>query len=128
MDVAARLEVVERENDTLREKVAQLESLLGMRSPAPIELGLTASEARVFGVLMARERATRDAIMAALYADRPGDEEAELKIVDVFVCKMRKKLKPFDIQIGNVWGQGYFMTPEQKQRVQALWPHQVAAA
>lgn len=122
MDVDARLEAVEAENDLLREKIARLESLLGMRMVSPIEFGLTGSEARVFGVLMNRDLATRDAMMTALYANKADDDEAEIKIVDVFVCKMRKKLKPFGIQIGIQWGQGYYLTPVMKDKVRAMLP------
>jgi len=35
------------------------------------------------------------------------DEEPEIKIVDVFVCKVRKKLKGLGIGIDTVWGRGY---------------------
>lgn len=89
MDVVARLEAVEAENELLREKLRQLQALLGMTFPAPIEFGLTPSEGRAFGVLMSRDYASKDAIMAGLYADRP-DAEVELKIVDVFICKARR--------------------------------------
>ena len=49
MDVARRLEVVERELDELRWRVAQLEEALMGTLPLPLEWGLTAAEARVFG-------------------------------------------------------------------------------
>ena len=50
---------------------------------------------------------------AVLARDR-GDDEPEMKIVDVFVCHIRRKLKPFGIEIGTRWGVGYFMTPANK--------------
>ncbi|YBV98388.1 helix-turn-helix domain-containing protein [Phyllobacteriaceae bacterium JZ32] len=44
-------------------------------------------------------------LMAALYwAD---DEEPLIKIIDVFICKLRKKLRPLDIKIETIWGRGY---------------------
>lgn len=36
-----------------------------------------------------------------------GFDDRELKIVDVFICKARKKLKPLGLEIGTVWGKGY---------------------
>lgn len=50
--------------------------------------------------------ASKQSIMMAMYCDRI-DEDPEIKIVDVFICKLRKKLKPFGVSIGTIWGQGY---------------------
>lgn len=119
MDVSARLEVVEAENDLLRERIAELESLLGHDFMAPIEWGLTPAETRVFGALLARELATKRAIMAAIYRDVTRDE-AEIKIVDVFVCKIRKKIAAHGFKIETRWGEGYFLTPATKAAVRAL--------
>lgn len=35
------------------------------------------------------------------------DEEPEPKIVDVIVCKLRRKMKGFGVQIETHWGAGY---------------------
>lgn len=113
MDVDARLEAIEAENAMLREQIAHLEGLLGHHWMAPVEWRLTTSETRVFGTLMARDLATKDAIMAALYRNAAKDE-AEIKIVDVFICKMRRKLKPFGIGIETRWGEGYYLTAATK--------------
>jgi two-component system cell cycle response regulator CtrA len=94
------------EIDTLRERVRQLEQALMPNAPLPVEWGLTAAEARLFSALTARDMATKEQLMTALYSGRP-DEEPEIKIIDVFVCKIRKKLKPFGVKINTVWGQGY---------------------
>lgn len=118
MDVAARLEAIEAENAVLRERVAQLEVLLGHHFMPPIEWRLTASEARVFGCLLARDIATKEAILAALYRDL-GKDEAEIKIVDVFICKLRKKVVPFGVEVKTRWGEGYFLTPATKETVRA---------
>lgn len=115
MDVERRLEVVEQENLFLRERVAALEAILMDCYRPPIEWRLTGQEARVFGVLVNREMASKDAIMAGLYAERATEEETpEIKIVDVFICKLRKKLKPFDVEIETVWGQGYALNAETR--------------
>lgn len=126
MDAAARIEGLEAENARLRDRIDQLEAAMGMDFVAPIEWRLTTAETRVFGVLMARELATKDAIMAALYRDQAKDE-AEIKIVDVFVCKVRAKLKPFGFVIETQWGQGYFLTPETKAAVRERLSHGMAA-
>lgn len=108
MSRTEREAVLEAENDRLRARVADLEALLfaadGWR--APPDWGLTASEARIAGVLIARELASRNMIMAALYRDDAKDEP-DPKVVGVFVCKLRRKLKPFGIVIETVWGEGW---------------------
>ena len=115
MDVERRLEVVKQENLLLRERVAALEAILMDCWQPPIEWRLTHQEALVFGVLVNRDLATKDAIMAALYAERVTDEEVpEPKITDVFICKVRKKLKPFGIEIRTVWGQGWALDAETR--------------
>ena len=119
MDVAARLEAVEAENDLLRAKIEGLEGLLGMHALTPLVFGFTGAEARVFGVLMRRDIATKEMVMHGLYADR-ADNDVEIKIVDVFICKMRKKLKSFAIPIDTVWGQGYRLTSSAKEKVRAI--------
>ncbi len=106
MDVDARIEALEERVELLQERVHQLEGAMGMLILAPPEWGLTPSEMRVLGVLLARELATKDAIMSALYRDN-GKDEAEVKIVDVFVCKIRRKLKAFGFEISTRWGVGY---------------------
>lgn len=97
----------QEEIETLRERVRQLEdALVPDAVTVPIEWRLTSSEARLFAFLTTREVATKAAIMQALYSDRP-DEDPEIKIVDVFICKLRKKVVPFGVDIETVWGRGY---------------------
>lgn len=106
---------LEAENEELRAHIGRLEDLLGMRLDAPLEFGLTPTEARLFGLLTRVEMATKDRIMFALYASRI-DAEPEIKIVDVLVHHIRKKVEPFGITIETLWGTGYRMPPEAKAR------------
>lgn len=123
MDTAARLEAVKSENemlrannDELRERIAFLEDqMLGAETILPVEWRLTASEARVFGALLGRERCSKDFLMSALYVQK--QDEAEAKIVDVFICKIRKKLLPFGIKIRTLWGNGYYLDPEVRKQL-----------
>ncbi|WP_349627721.1 winged helix-turn-helix domain-containing protein [Rhodopseudomonas sp. BR0C11] len=108
---------LEAENDQLRERCRQLETMLGIRFEAPPLLCLTQQEAVIFGCLLKNRIMTRDALMIALYQGR---DEAEAKIVDVFVCKMRKKLKPYGILVQTKWGEGYYFDADSKARAQNL--------
>lgn len=51
---------------------------------------------------------TKEAFLNHLYG---GMDEPEMKIIDVFICKLRKKLASAgaDNLIGTVWGRGYMM-------------------
>lgn len=103
----ARIEVLE-------ERIRQLEDALAPHSVvARVEWCLTPSEARVFSHLTTRDLASKQSIMLAMYSDRI-DVEPEIKIVDVFVCKMRKKLKPFGIEILTMWGAGYALKDREQ--------------
>jgi len=50
-----------------------------------------------------------------------GMDEPELKIIDVFICKLRKKLKAVarDHYIETVWGRGYMLHDPQDERAAA---------
>lgn len=118
MDHAARLEIAEAENDELRERIAQLQELLGFRTPLPLEWGLTGKEAGVVGFLLKRPMATKSELMTALYSLQIDDAPHD-KIVDVFICKVRPKLRRFGVEIRTVWGQGYTIDKATRDRVAA---------
>lgn len=76
---------------------------------------LTGKEASVLSLLIETfpRFASRQAIMNDLYFDKP-DDEPDPKIVDVFVCKLRSKLKSLDVQIETSWGEGYGLSPTSR--------------
>ena len=69
---------------------------------------LTGKEYGILELLSLRKGTTlsKDAFLNHLYG---GLDEPELKIIDVFVCKLRKKLAAVDETqfIHTVWGRGY---------------------
>lgn len=122
----AYISALEAENDELREKIRGYEEMLGFRVEIPKLFALTASEEKVLGFLMKREVATKEQILHTLYADRP-DDGPDMKIVDVFICKVRKKVLKFGIAIETHWGKGYSLTPTSKAIIkQFLTPEPVA--
>lgn len=48
---------------------------------------------------------TKERLLSSLHLF--GAEDRETKIIDVHVCRLRRKLKPLGLSIGTVWGQGY---------------------
>ncbi len=78
---------------------------------------LTGKEYAILELLTLRKGMilTKEAFLNHLYG---GMDEPEMKIIDVFICKLRKKLRAAGASnvIGTVWGRGYMMRePEQRQ-------------
>ena len=114
--MAAEVEQLRRENFHLRTRVRDLEQALRVPFLAPKEWKLTPTEERVFEVLMARQVATRRAIMVAVYRNVLRDEPDE-KILDVWISKIRTKLKPFSIPIETHHGVGWSISPQTRAHV-----------
>lgn len=106
-----------QEIERLRDRVEELEELLGMREIFPRPWRLTAKESEVFGLLMRRPILSIPQLFSAVYG---GDAEKSHKIIEVIVHNIRAKVKLFDISIQNEYGYGYFLPPESKQRARAL--------
>lgn len=105
----AVIERLEEENDILRARIEQLEDELGWTGHVfPIEWGLTAKEAKVLHAIAGRELCTKEYLHTALYSLEI-DGGADIKIIDVFVCKMRGKLRSHGIDIKTRWGAGYWL-------------------
>jgi two-component system cell cycle response regulator CtrA len=71
---------------------------------------LTGKEYAILELLVLRRGMvlTKEAFLNHLYG---GLDEPEMKIIDVFICKLRRKLAEAgaDNLIGTVWGRGYMM-------------------
>jgi two-component system cell cycle response regulator CtrA len=71
---------------------------------------LTGKEYAILELLVLRKGMvlTKEAFLNHLYG---GMDEPEVKIIDVFICKLRKKLAQAgaDNLIGTVWGRGYMV-------------------
>lgn len=80
--------------------------------------GLTASEARMFTALLRRPEMTKAQLHKNTHGYEGGTHKdpTALKIVDVFIHKIRKKLEKIspDVRIETIWGKGYAMGPMSK--------------
>lgn len=103
----------------LEDRVRQLEGVLKDDGWIPAEWSLTPSETTVLNVLLKRSIASKDAIHTVLYGDDP-DGGPDLKIVDVFICKLRDKLGPFGIEIISKRGDGYRLSPGSFHALDAM--------
>ena len=85
-------------------------------------VSLTGKEYAILEMLSLRKgmTVTKEMFLTHLYGGR---DEPELKIIDVFVCKLRKKLflagGPASGCIETVWGRGYALRDPEPQRQDA---------
>lgn len=113
------------EIDALRAEVARLKAIVEAMAEAG-DLGaayrLTRSEGVVLAMISrAAGLAAKETIWAALYgADPNGGPASGNKILDAFVFRVRRKLKPHGVSIETVWGEGWAMSPADKARLAAL--------
>ena len=82
-------------------------------------LELTAKEFRIIEFLALRKGAvlSKDAFLNHLYG---GIDEPEPKIIDVFICKLRRKLVENGaegLSVDTVWGQGYILRETRDYQV-----------
>jgi two-component system cell cycle response regulator CtrA len=97
-----------------------------------VPVHVTGKEYAILELLVLRKGMvlTKEAFLNHLYG---GMDEPEMKIIDVFICKLRKKLAHAgaDNLIGTVWGRGYMMrdpSPETVARERILPQQQPARA
>ena len=73
-----------------------------------VRVHLTAKEFAILELLVLRRNVimTKEVILTHLYG---GMDEPEIKIIDVFICKLRRKLAKAGLPnvISTVWGRGY---------------------
>lgn len=110
---------LEAEIETLRARVRDLERALGGEDWAPIELRLGPTETRLFALLLRRPLLSRETAWTVFYGDRDADGPPP-KIFDVWIARMRPKLRPFGIEIATRWRVGWEMPSESKAKARAL--------
>jgi two-component system, cell cycle response regulator CtrA len=125
-----RAELMARVHALVRRSQGHAQSLI-VTGPVAIDLaartvevdgrrvGLTGKEYAILEMLSLRKgmTLTKEMFLTHLYGGR---DEPELKIIDVFICKLRKKLHqagaPSSGCIETVWGRGYSLRDPQPER------------
>jgi two-component system cell cycle response regulator CtrA len=114
-ELLARMQAVVRRSKGFSQpvlRVGPLQLNLNSRevSVAGQPVHLTGKEFAILELLVLRKGTTltKEMFLNHLYG---GMDEPELKIIDVFICKLRKKLAQAGATnlIGTVWGRGYMM-------------------
>lgn len=83
-------------------------------------------------VLLKREEADKIVLHRVIEAQRASRtsrpdnmEETDPKMVDVIICNLRKKLKPYGLIIQTLWGHGYYISSEGRRAALALIEQEV---
>lgn len=112
--LAIRNDELEEENRQLRTKVYGPPAWR-----APKEFGLTPAEEAVLRCLLARDRVAEKWLIVEATRTVPSikKDEPDRKISNVWVCKVRAKIKRFGLEIRNEWGVGYQLTSDTRKRL-----------
>jgi two-component system cell cycle response regulator CtrA len=114
-ELVARVQAIVRRTNGYSHSILQIGALvLDLANHSLLVHGqpvhLTCKEFAVLSLLMQRRDKiiSKDSFLSHLYG---GLEEPEIKIVDVFICKVRRKLARAgaDNVIGTIWGSGYIL-------------------
>lgn len=89
---------------------------------------LTPLQATVFALLLRHKEATKEMIHFVIeqrrqLRNKDGADETEIKMVDVVICHIRRRLKKFNHNkppITTLWGSGYYVPAEFKKKVVEL--------
>jgi DNA-binding response OmpR family regulator len=107
----------------LRDRVAELEAILGIRDSAldPLYLlNLTRTQVAIVGLLYRSKVVSKDTLYTALYGGRSECDWPVAKTLDVQLNHTRQRLKPHGIEIRNKIGVGWFFDAESKQRIRRI--------
>jgi len=112
--------------EELEEEVHQLkDTLYGRRWNAPLEVRLTRQEEEFLQCLVAFP-GPRSANYLFDAINR-GNADDVNKLVNVIASKVRRKLRPFDVEITTLHGRGYLLEEPVRQRLLNWNTEQVAA-
>lgn len=106
----------------LLDRIELLEQELGLKTDFPPEFSIPRNMMPLLGILLKREIISREGALIAIYSGMPNSwgKEPDPKIIDVFICKLRTRLKRYGIKVSCKWGLGYFMDGENKRRLREL--------
>lgn len=109
---------ISEERDYWKEKYLHLKSMTEKETVVNPKylIGLSKNEIRILSTLIRKDVATHDSILDAMYWDC--EEPARYdKIIHVYICRLRKKLKKHKIKIINIIGTGYMILLKDRERL-----------
>lgn len=110
------------ELERLRDRIEELEELLGLTMPWPRYVrGFTPIRRALLGLLRRRPLVTREFAYRAIYGGRPeSNQPADLRIIDQIICRLNRVLKDHGIRIQCDNRTGYYLAAEDKAALDQL--------
>lgn len=105
------------ELERLRDRVTELEEILGLNLCLPDALDLSKRETQIVGLLVKRPIVSRDAIFSAVYGSLPWRSQPDIKTIEVHICNIRRKLAKHGLEMKNRYGVGYYFENEAKVKL-----------
>lgn len=112
--------------EELEEEVRQLKAeLFGADWTPPDEFRLTPSEAVIVRALIKKVGACSREFLMNATRGAPGTlrRDVNMNVIDAQISYIRQKFRPYDLTIGTVWGTGYCISNQTRQRL-LNWPTQ----
>ena len=112
-------ETWEQERALLMEEIAMLKrEMYGAEWAPPVELGLTAGQQAIVAAMVVNDRVLSEQFLFDASRVRHSfAEELGSKLICVMISNIRKKLRPFGLEIRTVYGRGYCLTPETRAKL-----------
>lgn len=107
MDDAERIRRLTAERDELRERIRQLEEKWTEPLVAPGAFGLTPTEGRIVSALMRVDFMAHERLLVLF----PTVSRESAK---VYMSKIRRKLAPYGVELGCLYGAGYLINQDHK--------------
>ena len=114
-----------RLRDQLEEAHEQIRQLRETVRPSNVTryrgLDLTRTEQAALQILVTAQGAcSNERLFQGLYGSRCEASQPTSRIISVFICRLRRKLRPHGIEIDTLRGVGLFIRPQSKERLRAL--------
>lgn len=106
----------------LRDRVEELEEALGIAAGQLDQfgcLGLAPLPTSLMGMLYKSNIVSREAAFVALYGSRIECDQPDIKNLDVYIWRVRDRLKRYGITVNSQRGVGWYMTQENKAKLRA---------
>lgn len=98
----------------LQEEVRWLKDLLAPPGFLPAVFKLSAHEERTLKALLSRKEWTREALYESIYLYSNEPNIPDMRMIDTVICKLRRKIKPWGIEIETLYGQGFRIAPAMR--------------
>jgi hypothetical protein len=117
----------------LRDRVEELEALLGLTEDipdeiVPAELAIRSNHNGYFGpkvkaiigMLLARPFVTASTLYDAIYGALPEADQPNPRNIPVLLSRSRKIMRAHGVEITTMWGKGWYLDGPNKQKLAAI--------